>query len=165
MNKRDFRLLYLCTYWLNWARRTSWRCGMNQMAYRPRLQNLSWLNPASMICWSNIGLLLAHRLWLWPNSKPMLGQCLMLAGKVIIHGGFHAINFWCRDQPGKCLPSKHGEFTKCCFNVGPPSSTLAQHWNSIRWMPHVFWINPKDENGKGHGSLTHPCILTLTCPT
>ena len=36
-------------------------------------------------------------------------------------------------------PSKHGAFTQCCFNVGPPSSTLAQHWNSIGWMPRVCW--------------------------
>ena len=35
--------------------------------------------------------------------------------------------------------SKHGAFTQCCFNVGPPSSTLAQHWNSIGWMSHVYW--------------------------
>ena len=33
------------------------------------------------------------------------------------------------------FPSKHEAFTQCCFNVGPPSSTLAQHWNSIKWMP------------------------------
>ena len=25
------------------------------------------------------------------------------------------------------IPSKHEAFTQCCFNVGPPSSTLAQH--------------------------------------
>ena len=35
-------------------------------------------------------------------------------------------------------PSKHGIFTQCCFNVGPSSSTLAQHWNSIRWMSRVY---------------------------
>ena len=37
-------------------------------------------------------------------------------------------------------PSKHGKFTLCCFNVGPPSSTLAQHWNTIGWMPLVCWV-------------------------
>ena len=30
--------------------------------------------------WTNVGLLLAHRLRRWPNSKPMLGQRLMFAG-------------------------------------------------------------------------------------
>ena len=29
--------------------------------------------------WSNFGLLLAHRLRRWPNSKPMLGQSLLFA--------------------------------------------------------------------------------------
>ena len=39
----------------------------------------------------------------------------------------------------KTHPSKQEAFTQCCFNVGPPSSTLAQHWNSIGWMPLVWW--------------------------
>ena len=30
-------------------------------------------------------------------------------------------------------------FIQCCFNAGPPSSTLAQHLSSIGWMPRVFW--------------------------
>ena len=37
------------------------------------------------------------------------------------------------------LSGKHGVFTQCCFNAGPPSSTLAQHWNSIGWMIRVYW--------------------------
>ena len=37
------------------------------------------------------------------------------------------------------INSKHGAFTQCCFNVVPPSSTLAQHWNSIGWMPRLCW--------------------------
>ena len=28
-------------------------------------------------------------------------------------------------------------FTQCCFNVGPASKTVGQHWNSIGWMPRV----------------------------
>ena len=28
-------------------------------------------------------------------------------------------------------PSKHGTFTKSCFNVDTPSSTLVRHWNSV----------------------------------
>ena len=41
-------------------------------------------------------------------------------------------------------PSKHVAFTQCCFNVGPASKTMGQHWNSIEWMP-VF-------AGRGHWS-------------
>ena len=36
--------------------------------------------PANMRRWLNVGLLLAHRLRRWPNSKPTLGQRLMFAG-------------------------------------------------------------------------------------
>ena len=39
------------------------------------------------------------------------------------------------------LPTKHGVFTHCCFNVGPLSSTLAQDRSSIGWMPRVFWVS------------------------
>ena len=35
--------------------------------------------------------------------------------------------------------SKHGSFTQCCFNVGPASKTVGQHWNSIGSMPRVCW--------------------------
>ena len=37
------------------------------------------------------------------------------------------------------LCSKHGIFTQFYFNVGPPSSPLDQHWNSIGWMSRVCW--------------------------
>ena len=36
--------------------------------------------------------------------------------------------------------SKHGTFTQCCFNVGPTSKTVGQHWNSLGWMPRVCWV-------------------------
>ena len=35
-----------------------------------------------MIRWPNVGVLLAHRLRRWVNSKPTLTQRLMFAGKV-----------------------------------------------------------------------------------
>ena len=38
--------------------------------------------PANMRLWPNIGLLLAHRLRSWPNSKSALSQRLMFAGYV-----------------------------------------------------------------------------------
>ena len=41
---------------------------------------------------------------------------------------------------GATRESKHEAFTQCCFNVGPPSSTLAQHWNSIGLIPCVCWL-------------------------
>ena len=38
--------------------------------------------PANMRGWPNVGLLLAHRLRNWPNSKPALSQRFMFAGYV-----------------------------------------------------------------------------------
>ena len=35
----------------------------------------------------------------------------------------------------KRKPSKHSAFTQCCFNVGPASNMVCQHWNSFGWMP------------------------------
>ena len=36
-------------------------------------------------------------------------------------------------------------FTHCFFNVvGSPSSTLAQHWNIIGWMPSVWWASARN---------------------
>ena len=37
------------------------------------------MSQANMRCWPNVGLLLGKGLWRWPNSRPMLGQCLMFA--------------------------------------------------------------------------------------
>ena len=50
---------------------------------------------------------------------------------------------------------KHGAFTLCCFNVGPPSSTLAQHWNSIGWMPRVCC--------DGYRELSHYMHYVIIC--
>ena len=40
-----------------------------------------------------------------------------------------------------CLqhPSKHEALSHCWFNVGPPSTTLAQHWTNFGSMPRVCW--------------------------
>ena len=40
----------------------------------------------------------------------------------------------------KYITSKREEFIQCCFNVGLPSSTLVEHWNSIGLMPRVWWV-------------------------
>ena len=29
---------------------------------------------------------------------------------------------------------------RCCFNVGPATKTVDQHWNSIGGMPRVCWV-------------------------
>ena len=39
-------------------------------------------------------------------------------------------------------PSKHGAFTQCCFNVGPASKTVEQHWNSSGECPVFAGTTP-----------------------
>ena len=35
---------------------------------------------------------------------------------------------------------KHKIYSQCCYSVGPPSTTLAQHYSSIRKMSCIFWV-------------------------
>ena len=42
-------------------------------------------------------------------------------------------------------PSKNETSTQCCTNVGPPSTTLAQHWLNIGWMSRVCWATSMSE--------------------
>ena len=37
--------------------------------------------------------------------------------------------------------SRYGTRRRCCFNAGPPSATLAQHWNSIATSFSVQPVN------------------------
>ena len=50
--------------------------------------------------------------------------------------------------------------TQCCFNVGTPSSTLAQHWNSIGWMPRVCCVS---YDVVLHGLLRDSGVSTCLC--
>ena len=38
------------------------------------------------------------------------------------------------------VPSKRGIFAQCCFNVGPATKTVGQHWNNIGWMIRACWV-------------------------
>ena len=41
---------------------------------------------------------------------------------------------------GPWVASKHDTSTQYWTNVGPPSTTLAQHWSNIGWMYRVCWV-------------------------
>ena len=96
-----------------------------------------------------VGLLLVHRLRRWPNMKPTSDKTTAhLRCNVQWSVGFRWL--FCPNAFNiliKCLVylntifllCKYGAFTQCCFNVGPASSPLDQHWNSIGWMSRVFW--------------------------
>ena len=58
-----------------------------------------------------------------------------------------------------------GAFTPSCFNVGSPSSTLAQHWNSIGWMSRVTsndvvgWVIWSDYESTPQRELSTTCVI------
>ena len=37
-------------------------------------------------------------------------------------------------------PFKHEMSTQCWIIVGPPATTLAQHWTSIKLMCRICWV-------------------------
>ena len=64
-----------------------------------------------------------------PGSLPLIIQ----TAKQHSHCGLTAHRF-------TSLPSSHEALTQCCFYVGPPSSTSAQHKHNIVPMPRVCCI-------------------------
>ena len=82
----------------------------------------------------------------WASIGPMLDEEVWkahLQGRIAIH--FTKLSYSLKiPSPGSGdfslpQPSKHEAFARCCFNVRPASKTLAQHWNSIGWMSHLYW--------------------------
>ena len=47
--------------------------------------------------------------------------------------GQHSWNNW----TAKTVPNKHDMVWQCCFNVGPASQTVEQHWNNIAWIYRI----------------------------
>ena len=97
----------------------------------------------------------------WPNVEPTLGERLVFVGCLIVHAHYSTEllcfvpSFWglhsirrasksplktCFVPIPQCPPNKHETSTQCWANVGPPSTTLAQHWSSIGSMSRVYWF-------------------------
>ena len=85
-----------------------------------------YCTPANTRTSANAGSMLAYRRRRCANLEPALAQSAVF---VKSHFLLSTGTWW--------TPSKHGKFTQCCFNAGPPSSALAQHWNNIVWMSRV----------------------------
>ena len=94
----------------------------------------------------NFGLLLAHRLRRWPNSKTTLGPRLMFAGNS--WNGKLIMLISNRNPASHMLPSRYHGYVEditanpvtlslCWFNVEPPSATMAQHWTNIGSVSRV----------------------------
>ena len=76
--------------------------------------------PPNTIGWPSIGVMVAHHLRRWANIDPMLGPRIV----VCWDGSIVYDELLCADWH---FPIKHESLIQCCFNVGPPSTTLAQH--------------------------------------
>ena len=55
-------------------------------------------------------------------------------------------SFWLKDKSTGLISSKHDTLTQCCFNVGPASATLIEHWNNIGSMYRVCRVNSFSTN-------------------
>ena len=65
------------------------------------------------------------------------------------------------------LLSKHETLTQCWFNVGPSSTTLAQHWTSIESISCVFWVETLYWHSRHRvkNELINLCCTCLLRPT
>ena len=86
-------------------------------------------------------LIMGHRLRRWPNIKWAHSRCLAVP--------------W--------YPSKHKTFTKCCCNVGPPSTTMAQHYSNIWWV-NIPGITTRPVCQRGMDTADRWCITWPALP-
>ena len=94
-----------------------------RLAYKPGgglLGSVRGLSGMIRVCGEHCCLVLGRSLRCWPN----MNTSLAFAGDV-----------W---GLRRRLRSKHQTFSQGCFNVGPPSATLAQHWNNLGWTSRVY---------------------------
>ena len=60
-------------------------------------------------------------------------------------------------------PGKLGAFTQWCFNVGPSSLTLAQHWNNIWMLQTSKHVSSISWNQYIHPKISFDCLFDLRC--
>ena len=76
-----------------------------------------------------VGIMLAQRRRCWPSITFSIGPMYC-----VIWCFWHRM-LMCHQH--NAAVRKHGTITQCCFNAGPASKTVGQHWNIIGWMPRV----------------------------
>ena len=106
-----------------------------------KLETRKQLLSADTSRWANIDLLLGQRRRRWANSKPTLGQRLMFAGLL------------------PCTPDRWRWTNAGWFNIGPPSTTLAQHQIIMDQclMCARFKINPDTARNPAIHTCGGPC--------
>ena len=75
-----------------------------------------------------------HRLVLTMNTWSSVNQ--WVTDLPVNLGWLSLASWWNRaqDSDGNWLPNKHEILTQCCFNVGPASQMMGQHWNNTGSM-------------------------------
>ena len=100
-----------------------------KLLLRSRTPNL-W-SPANTKCWANVVLMLGQCPKPWANINAVLAQSLVFVGSW--HNYYYTWYFL-------FFPSKQGKLDQCCLNIGPLSSTMAQHWHNIGSTTLVYWV-------------------------
>ena len=119
--------------------------------------------PTNMRHRTNVGLMLGQRHRRWANIRAALVQRLMFSGLSFFLEARQRFNFFLCWAKVSCLldclsfrrqdnhsdrgiipwldesPCKHETSIQCLFNVGPPSTTLVQHWMNIVFTCCIFW--------------------------
>ena len=83
---------------------------------------------------------------LWPTSDKTFQLIFSDAGHAGPALNLHWVNVSCllgldkyNIQYTSEQPNSHQTLSRCCFNVVPPSATLAQRWNIISSVSRVCW--------------------------
>ena len=86
--------------------------------------------------------MLDHRLRRWSVMKPTMAERLVSLGNDWMYHTpcykWRTILMW---SPQPALPSKTVTLNQCCFNVGPTSKTVGQHWKNIGSISRVCWVS------------------------
>ena len=105
-----------------------------------------------------------------PRNSRQMSRIWFLHRTVLSWGSFTTPRLFSR-------PSKHKTFNQCWFNVGPPSTTTAQHWTNIGSMSRVCWDIPARRELSdfticgapsafldGVNDLLHNCLVSSLIP-
>ena len=77
----------------------------------------------------NADIMSVHRQRSWTNIHPTLAERLVPSG----------VSQGCDLWHQALILNQHETLTQCCVNVGPPSTTLTQHYSSIGSASRVCW--------------------------
>ena len=103
--------------------------------------------PVKQTHWTNVGLMLGHRLRCWPNIKPSLVQCIVLTGMVC-----WALSYHVSSQPFYHQQSNNGEIYLTVLSTG--QSCLGHKTHFWSWLTITMLKYGRAKGFSNH----HKCI-------